>query len=172
MRHSSGAKSRPKALPDALIHFVTGFKSDMAAGANGNSNKHQKPKTVQPRMSPRRVTWQILKQPEQALPFLEELYSRSPEIAALAGTAREFFRIVRNHDIAAWPEWHRTATTGLLAGFAKHLCRDQAAFLAALEQRWSNGPVEGNVHRLKLIKRSMYGRASFDLLRLRVLHAA
>src|ERR1700687_4372475 len=36
----------------------------------------------------------------------------------------------------------------------------------------SNGPVEGQVHRLKLIKRQMYGRASFDLLRLRVLHKA
>ena len=35
---------------------------------------------------------------------------------------------------------------------------------------WSNGPVEGHVNRLKLIKRSMYGRAKFDLLRLRVLH--
>lgn len=37
---------------------------------------------------------------------------------------------------------------------------------------WSNGPVEGQVNRLKLIKRSMYGRASFDLLRQRVLLAA
>jgi transposase len=35
--------------------------------------------------------------------------------------------------------------------------------------RWSNGPVEGHVHRLKLIKRQMYGRASFNLLRARVL---
>jgi len=35
---------------------------------------------------------------------------------------------------------------------------------------WSNGPLEGNVNRLKLIKRSMYGRAEFDLLKLRVLH--
>jgi len=37
---------------------------------------------------------------------------------------------------------------------------------------WSNGPVEGQVNRLKLIKRSMYGRAKFDLLRQRVLYAA
>lgn len=59
-----------------------------------------------------------------------------------------------------------------MAGFAKHLSRDQTAFLAALEQPWNNGPVEGHVHRLKRIKRSMYGRASFDLLRLRVLHSA
>jgi transposase len=42
---------------------------------------------------------------------------------------------------------------------------------AALRLPWSNGPVEGHVNRLKAIKRQMYGRANFDLLRLRVLHA-
>ena len=43
---------------------------------------------------------------------------------------------------------------------------------AAVAEPWSNGPVEGHIDRLKLIKRSMYGRAGFDLLRQRVLHAA
>jgi hypothetical protein len=42
----------------------------------------------------------------------------------------------------------------------------------ALKPPWSIGPVEGHIRRLKLIKRSMYGRAKFDLLILRVLHAA
>jgi transposase len=49
--------------------------------------------------------------------------------------------------------------------------RDKAAVVAALMQPWSNGQVEGQVNRLKLIKRSMYGRANFDLLRQRVLAA-
>lgn len=52
---------------------------------------------------------------------------------------------------------------------ASPLTRDRDAVEAALHLPWSNGPVEGQVHRLKLIKRQMYGRASFDLLRLRVL---
>ena len=43
---------------------------------------------------------------------------------------------------------------------------------AAVAEPWSNGPVEGQLNRLKLIKRTMYGRAKFDLLRQRVLHAA
>ena len=50
--------------------------------------------------------------------------------------------------------------------------RDKEAVQAALSLPWSNGPVEGQVHRLKLIKRQMYGRASFDLLTLRVLQRA
>jgi transposase len=52
------------------------------------------------------------------------------------------------------------------------LVRDKDAILAALDLPWSNGQVEGQVHRLKMIKRQMYGRAGFDLLRLRVLNAA
>ena len=72
----------------------------------------------------------------------------------------------------AWPEWRLLASDSPLASFAKHLSRDEAAVRAALECHWSNGLAEGNVHRLKLIKRSMYGRASFDLLRARVLFTA
>lgn len=125
-----------------------------------------------PRVSSRHTTWQILKPNELNQPYLDELYRRSPEIAASAAVAQEFFRIVRQRDIAAWPKWRDSARGTPLASFAKHLCRDEAAVRAALEHAWSNGKVEGNVHRLKLIKRSMYGRASFDLLRLRVVNAA
>jgi len=158
-----GFAGRPHTLRDWLQKHY---------GRRRERQQQQIPKPIQPHVSPRKVTWQILKPLEQAQPFLEELNRRSPEIETLAKTAREFFRIIRERDITAWPEWQRSASAGPLAGFAKHLCHDQAAFLAALQHPWSNGPVEGNVHRLKLIKRSMYGRASFDLLRLRVLLAA
>ena len=57
-----------------------------------------------------------------------------------------------------------------MTGFASKLQRDLQAVSAALTLTWSQGQVEGQVHRLKLIKRQMYGRAGFDLLRLRVLH--
>jgi transposase len=53
--------------------------------------------------------------------------------------------------------------------FAKGLIADKEAVMAALSSEWSNGQVEGQIHRLKLIKRSMYRRAKFDLLRARVL---
>ncbi|HEY6377277.1 MAG TPA: ISL3 family transposase [Edaphobacter sp.] len=122
-----------------------------------------------PRVSPRQTTWQILKPCESGRPYLEELYRRCPEIATAAGVAREFFRIVQQRDLPAWANWQESARHSALASFARHLYRDEAAVQAALQYRWNNGPVEGNVHRLKLIKRSMYGRASFDLLRLRVL---
>lgn len=53
--------------------------------------------------------------------------------------------------------------------FARGLEQDRAAVEAAMALPWSNGPVEGAIQRLKTIKRQMYGRANFDLLRRRVL---
>lgn len=125
-----------------------------------------------PRISPRQVGWHILKPSESSERYLKQLFDLSPDIAVSAQLAREFFRIVRTRDLSAWPKWRDSASDSPLASFAKHLCRDEAAVQAALEYEWSNGPVEGNVHRLKLIKRSMYGRASFDLLRARVISTA
>ena len=69
-------------------------------------------------------------------------------------------------------EWLKAAeASGVTAmqRFAKSLEKDLSAVRAGLTESWSNGPVEGFVHKLKLIKRSMYGRASFGLLRQRVL---
>ena len=59
-----------------------------------------------------------------------------------------------------------------LHGFAAGLRQDGNAVRAAIAEPWSNGPVEGHINRLKLVKRQMFGRANFDLLRQRVLHAA
>jgi len=68
----------------------------------------------------------------------------------------------------------QAAASGIaeLVGFARGVAEDQAAIAAGLSLAWSNGQTEGQVNKLKLLKRSMYGRANFDPLRLRVLHAA
>ncbi len=79
---------------------------------------------------------------------------------------------IRTHNAAAWPQWLEAAERSPLAPFARRLQRDQHAVAAALELPWSNGMVERQIHWLKLLKRQMYGRASFDLLKLRVLHTA
>jgi transposase len=61
------------------------------------------------------------------------------------------------------PEFH---------GFANGIRRDLHAVAAALKWDWSNGQTEGQVNRLKTLKRAMYGRAKLDLLRLRLVYAA
>jgi transposase len=139
-------------------------------------NRHAPPPTKSTQStitgSPRQTAWLLLQQPMEAQAFLNELSQRSPEIEACGKVAREFVRMIRERDSKAWHPWLQSDKTTALARFAQHLCRDEAAVLSALRLPWSNGKVEGQVHRLKLIKRQMYGRAKFDLLRLRVLPAA
>jgi transposase len=82
--------------------------------------------------------------------------------------------MLRQRDGAAYAAWRTTVLErGLpeLMSFVGGLDRDQEAVLAGLTLKWSNGPTEGQVNRLKTVKRQMYGRATFDLLRKRVLHA-
>jgi len=122
--------------------------------------------------SPRQTAWLLLQQPAEAKDYLDELAGRCPDIGTCAAVAREFVRMIRERDPQAWYAWLQSAKNTALARFAQSLLRDEAAVLAALQLPWSNGQVEGHVHRLKLIKRQMYGQAKFDLLRLRVVHAA
>jgi hypothetical protein len=67
--------------------------------------------------------------------------------------------------------WIDKAARGLLASFAKGLSRDRVAVAAALAEPWSNGQTEGQITRLKLVKRQMYGRAKLDLLEARLIGA-
>ena len=86
-----------------------------------------------------------------------------------------FFRLVRARrggELEAWIASARASQIAEMAGFSLGLSRDRAAVEAALSLSWSNGQAEGQVNRLKMLKRQMYGRAGFDLLRARVLHAA
>jgi len=104
--------------------------------------------------------------------FVETLTALVPEICAAAAAINEFGRILRERDTAAFEVWLTAARTTALHGFVTGIVGDLAVVRAALSQPWSNGPVEGQINRLKLLKRQAYGRAKFDLLRSRVLHAA
>jgi transposase len=82
---------------------------------------------------------------------------------------------VRERDHAALAPWlAEAAASGLpdLQQFVAGIERDRAAVENALIYEWSNGQTEGQVTKLKLVKRSMYGRAGLELLRRRVLRAA
>ena len=103
--------------------------------------------------------------------YLERLFSISPEIAALHGLAQRFGHMVRQHDADDLTPWLAEALASDLRSFAEGLRQDLAAVWAALATSWSNGQTEGQITRLKLIKRSMYGRAKLDLLRIRVMAA-
>ncbi len=129
--------------------------------------------------SSNRVAWWLLADEQKLTPrenaFMDTLRRGCPEVEGAAGLAREFATMVRQRKPEALEEWiARTHTQRVgreLRTFAVGLKSDYAAVKAALATHWSNGQVEGQVNRLKLLKRQMYGRAKFDLLRLRVLHS-
>ena len=78
----------------------------------------------------------------------------------------------RDKDLDAWLGQAEHCGIAELKSFAQGIRRDYAAVRAAFSSHWSNGQVEAQVNCLKLQKRQMFGRAKFDLLRLRVLHAS
>jgi transposase len=97
----------------------------------------------------------------------------SPSAETAYGLAQAFMLMIREHTGQPLDTWIRSVEASRLPeleSFAKGIQQDKAAVVAGLTLPWSNGPTEGHVNRLKLIKRSMYGRAKLPLLRARVLH--
>lgn len=104
--------------------------------------------------------------------FVAALIDGSPVLARVVALARQFRAMVRQRQADRLDGWLDAAGATALRSLAGSLRRDLAAVRAALSSPWSTSPVEGQISRLKTIKRQMYGRAGFDLLRHRVLAAA
>jgi transposase len=129
-----------------------------------------------PLPSARRLVWLFLKHTHQLesdeLRMREQLLTH-PTLAQAKQLAQDFQRIVREQHSAMLDRWLKACeATEIpeLVNFSLGLRQDYRAVRAAVSSPWSNGQTEGQVNRLKLLKRQMYGRAKFDLLRLRFLH--
>jgi transposase len=127
---------------------------------------------------PRTLAWLLLRRPsdldEKEQVLLKQLDDRSRELVCARQLAQHFLRLVRERRGRQLDDWVADVhTTGPpeLRGFSRNLQRDWAAVHAGLTERWSSGSVEGNVNKVKVAKRQMFGRARFDLLRKRVLLA-
>ena len=104
--------------------------------------------------------------------YLDRLLAISAPLRRARELAPRFAAIVRERKIGDLDTWLVEAAESELRSFANGLKQDEAAVQAALKLPWSNGQTEGQITRLKLIKRQMCGRAKQDLLRARVLQAA
>jgi transposase len=111
---------------------------------------------------------------EQRL-FVSHVCEVSSDLRVVRELALAFRQLMKGRAVDAFPAWVAAAEqcpVAELRTFAVGIRQDYGAVAAALEYPWSNGPVEGQINRLKTIKRQMYGRANFDLLRARVLWTA
>lgn len=130
------------------------------------------------RLPPKRLVWMLLRPerlPETERAEVESLLGTCPEVKSALDLVHEFARVVTERRADQLNTWLRSAQrSGIeeFENFTLGIDEDRAAVEAALQYEWSQGQVEGQVNRLKLIKRQMYGRAKFDLLRARVVCAA
>jgi transposase len=129
--------------------------------------------------SPHQTTWLVWKDraalTDDERTYVDQLLRTCPSLARLQALAQAFRALVRDHDLPALAHWLEHADQSEfpeLRGFADGLRADRAAVEAGLTLPWSQGQVEGQVNRLKMLKRAMFGRAHLDLLKRRFLCAA
>jgi transposase len=165
MRQEQGIPPRQRRLPDE--HATTGQRSAVPKRAS-----------VRP-LSARHLAWLFTRRPDDLTARqqaeVSQMRGRAASLATAYDLAQSFALMVRERratDLLGWIEKVAQSGVAELQGFADGLCRDWDAVQAALSLPWSQGQTEGQITRLKLLKRQMYGRAGFDLLRLRMLHAA
>ena len=145
-------------------------------GIKRDSRGHRKTRLRLP--SARSSSWMLLrpeKLKDEEQKMVELLCRLSPEIAHAQELALNFLSIIRERRVEELREWLIKASGSGLAEFrrfARGVTVDLSAVRGALLYEWSQGQVEGQVHRLKMIKRQMYGRAKLDLLRARVMHTS
>jgi len=132
-----------------------------------------------PPLTTRRATRVVLKQPSKQtnddMQLIAHLKDQHGELATAIDLAQDFAAIVRERQSNRFDSWLARATASAVAPlrrFATGLRADYEAVKAGLRLPWSNGPVEGQINRLNMLKRSMFGRAKIDLLSQRFLRAA
>jgi len=126
--------------------------------------------------SRRRCAWLLTQDPDELNGddrfLLDELGTRAPEIASASVLARQFIAVINGDDPGRLDTWLAEAAGSELQALATGIKRDIDAARAAITEIWTTSPVEGQISRVKAIKRQMYGRAHYPLLRKRVLLAA
>jgi transposase len=128
-------------------------------------------------LTPREATWLVIRREEtldaQEKRQLTALQSQEGEVAEAIRLSQDFAALVRQRQPAQLDSWLERAARSPVQAFARwanSLRGDYAAVKAGVSLSWSTGPVEGQINRLKMLKRQMFGRANIDLLRLRVLY--
>ena len=170
-----------KGSPRAMYRYLTTLEPAVSSAAKRGTLSAMKQTTTPPNplltLSVQQATWLFFRKADELKPEererLQQLRQASPHVETAYQLVAKFLRMVRERtgeQLTAWLAEVQASQLQAFDSFVTGVQQDQDAVLAGLTLPWSNGPLEGNVNRLKLLKRSMYGRANFDLLKLRVLH--
>lgn len=139
------------------------------------SSKSEKSRSWRP-PSRRACAWLLGQDPQSGDTktecFLKHVYEYAPQLSVAGHLSRRLAAILRGDDASLLEGWIAEAGDSELASLAAGINRDIEAVRGAINHRWTTSPVEGQINRLKTLKRQMYGRAGYALLRSRVLLAA
>jgi transposase len=158
---------------------VRSFVARLRKGLSGMARppKHAKHGAAVSAGSPRELRWLLAKREEELTPEerqdLKRLLESSQEVKDLYGLLQSFLQMLRLRQperLNGWMKEARASGIKELGSFVAGIERDYDAVRAGLTFPWSQGPVEGTVNKIKTHKRLMYGRASFPLLRQKLLH--
>jgi transposase len=164
--------------PSTLFNYLTRLRK-----AHGLPPKKRAPGTIATtrdpttrQATPRGLAWLFLKRPKTLTTKEHEQMIRAreahPDLDRAVQLAQDFVTIVRERrhdDLDRWLEQAELSDLVPFRNFALSLRRDYEAVKAGVTMHWNNGQREGQVNRLKMLKRQLYGRAGFSLLRQRVL---
>jgi transposase len=166
-----------KGSPRAIYRYLETLEALSFSARKSGSPSATKPLNPLVTLSAQRATWLFFRRPEdlkqEEREMLQQLRQASPHLEAAYRLVETFLQMVRERtgeQLDAWLAAVQASHLEAFESFVTGVQQDKDAVLAGLTLEWSNGPLEGNVNRLKLIKRSMYGRAEIDLLKLRVLY--
>ncbi len=158
--------------------MVKDFVTRLRRGLSGMKHppKSVKTKAVTPMLSPRELRWLLAKQEKDLTSeekhSLVKLLEDSEEISQLYRFLQSFLQMLRQRKpelLNGWMKEVRESHIKERVSFVNGIDRDYDAVRAGLTYCWSQGPVEGTVNKIKMHKRLMYGRASFPLLRQKML---
>jgi transposase len=165
--------------PTTLRALISEWRASSLTAKRTSGPKRTAPVPRTRRLSSRHASFLFVKRPEALAPtqqrYLEQICQASDELKRVYALSQHFVSMVRLRQagqLDAWLTHVKEQGPRELSGFARAFRRDYAAVRAGLSRLESNGQVEGQITRLNYLKRQMYGRAKFDLLRLRVLHVA
>lgn len=164
---------RREPAPSTPGRYVDSMRRKTSKNSKRLSGKPSRP------LSSRKLAWMMACDPEALSSderhALERAMEACADVAAIYPLMQKFSEMVRSREAGEFEGWLKESLSCGVKGFetfAIGLRREQRAVEAALSLPYSNGQTEGQVNRLKLIKRSMYGRASFELLRRRFIGVA
>ena len=178
---AQGYQGSPKAMYNYLarLRTVPGHSSKSSPPKPPKRKSLPSPPAPLENFSAQRATWLFVCQPEQLdarqqaeLALIRQASPSAETAYRLAQAFMQMLREQKGEQLDAWLAKVEASHLPELESFARGIRQNQAAVQAGLTLLWSQGTLEGHVNRLKLIKRSMYGRAKLPLLRTRVLQVA